>query len=235
MIDFCNFPFHEDDLEELSQLELDFVFQPIFDAENLSIAAYEALMRPKGKTPLELIDEYQKKGKLYVIEIATCFGATIEYLKRGYTQDICINSFPSEFMNRGQMDLYFECFPQMGNRIIVEMLEYTDLNQYRWDVKRIEIENRSMKIAIDDFSTGNNDMVAVDYFAPRYVKLDRKLIVNLHSDIAKQEEIDRLVLQFHKRGIKVVAEGIETVEELEYVRKNTKIDFLQGYYLAMPQ
>lgn len=121
MIDFRVFPFQGDNLEELSQLELDFVFQPIFDAENLDIVAYEALMRPKGKTSLELIEEYQKKEKLYVIEIVTCFEATIEYLKRGCTKGICINSFPSEFMNRGQMDLYFECFPQMGNRIIVGM------------------------------------------------------------------------------------------------------------------
>ena len=64
MIDFREIPFHDDDLKELMELEIDFAFQPIYDAASLEIAAYEALMRPKGKTPLELIDEYQKKNKL---------------------------------------------------------------------------------------------------------------------------------------------------------------------------
>lgn len=88
MIDFSELPFNTDDLEELKELNISFVFQPIFDINNLEIIAVEALMRPKGMTPLELIDEYQKKKKLHVIEIATCFGSTMEYKKRGYNYDI---------------------------------------------------------------------------------------------------------------------------------------------------
>ena len=78
MIDFSELPFQSDDLEELKELDINFVFQPIFDTKNLEIIAVEALMRPNGMTPIELIDEYQKKKKLHVIEIATCFGSTIE-------------------------------------------------------------------------------------------------------------------------------------------------------------
>ena len=62
MVDFSEVPFHEDDLAELMQLEIDFAFQPIFTTESLVLAGYEALMRPKGKTPLELIEEYEEKG-----------------------------------------------------------------------------------------------------------------------------------------------------------------------------
>ena len=60
MIDFTEIEFHKDDLEELMKLEIDFAFQPIFRASDMSIGAYEALMRPKGQSPLELIEAYQK-------------------------------------------------------------------------------------------------------------------------------------------------------------------------------
>lgn len=235
VIDFRELPFHEDDLEELLQLEIDFVFQPIFDAQNLEIAAYEALMRPKGKSPLALIEEYQQKNKLHVIELATCFGATMEYKKRGYTHDICLNSFPSEVMNPSQIRLYFECFPEMDGKIIVEMLEYTELNKYKWNDKKEEISCHEMRVALDDYSTGNNDISAVDFFLPHYVKFDRSMVTDVHQHKDKQANIHELVTHFHERGIKIVAEGIETAEELEYLRTQTEIDYLQGYYLAMPK
>lgn len=235
MINFRELPFQEDDLAELEQLNIDFVFQPIFDTKNLELTAYEALMRPQGMSPLDLIDQYQKKNKLHVIEIATCFGSTIEYKKRGYTEAICINSLPSEVLNEGQMRLYFECFPEMEGRIIVEIVEYTELNKHRWGAKKEEIKDHAMRIALDDYSTGNNDMSAVEYFKPQYVKLDRSLVSEVHTDENKQQNIMELVNEFHNKGIMIVAEGIETEDELEYIRNNTAVDYVQGYYLARPK
>ena len=234
MIDYSEIPFSTDDLEELKELNISFVFQPIFDIKNLEIIAVEALMRPKGMTPLELIDEYQKKKKLHVIEIATCFGSTMEYKKRGYNYDICINSFPSEYLNEGQMGLYFECFPEMEGKIIVEMVEYTELSRLKWNVKKQEIRGYDMRLALDDYSTGNNNIYAVEYFNPHYVKFDRTMITDIHLDKDKQDRIDELVEEFKEKGIKMIAEGVETEEEFNYIRDNTDIDYVQGYYLARP-
>lgn len=46
MINYREIPFNEEDLKELNQLQINFAFQPIFDAANMELAAYEALMRP---------------------------------------------------------------------------------------------------------------------------------------------------------------------------------------------
>lgn len=235
MIDFRKLPFQEDDLEELLQLKIDFAFQPIFNAKSLELVAYEALMRPYGMSPLELIDEYQNKNKLYVIELATCFGSALEYIKRGYTHPICINSFPSEALNEGQIKLYFDCFPEMEGKIIVEMVEYTKLNMHRWSEKKAEIGSHNMRVALDDYSTGNNDMSAVEYFNPHYVKFDRSLISAIHNDKSKQDKMSELVNEIHDKGIKIIAEGIETEKELDFIRKSTDVDYVQGYYLGIPQ
>lgn len=235
MIDFRELPFHEDDLSELVKLDIDFVFQPIFDSVNLTLSGYEALMRPAGKTPLELIEEYSKMGKLFVIELATCFGATMAYKKRGYTEDLCINSFPSEYMNEGQSQLYHECFPDLVGKIVVEMVEYTELNKSKWREKKVDIEKHHTRVSLDDFTTGNNDSTAVDYFKPEYVKLDRSIITDIQTVAEKQKEVARLVKIFHDKGIKVIAEGVETEAEMNYLRNYTEVDFLQGFYLGMPE
>lgn len=234
MIDFTEIEFHKDDLEELMKLEIDFAFQPIFRASDMSIGAYEALMRPKGQSPLELIEAYQKLNKLFVIELATCFGATLAFKKRGYTNTLCINSFPSEFMNEGQSRLYGRYFPELVGKVIVEIVEYTKLDRDKWISKKKDIDRHSTRIALDDFSTGQNNMEALEYFQPQYAKLDRSLICNIHNDSDKQEKVSSLIREFHSRGVKVVAEGIETKEELDYLKAYTKVDYFQGYYLGMP-
>ena len=234
MIDFSRIPFEPEDMKELMLLEIDYVFQPIFDARTLEISAYEALMRPKDKSPLELIDEYEKQDKLYILELATCFGATIAYKERGYSQYLCLNTFPSEVMNEIQTKLYFECFPDIGEKIIVEVLEYTELNRPKWAEKKAEIFSHNERIALDDYLTGNNDSAAIEFFNPQYVKIDRSVISNIHQDGEKQKILQELIPELHARGIEVVAEGVETKEEMDYLRNWAGVDYLQGYYLARP-
>lgn len=196
-------------MKELEQLQINFAFQPIFDATNMELDTYEVLMRPLGKSPLELIDEYRKMDKLHVIELATTFGAAMECKKRGYTTDICINSFPSEVLTEEQHKLYYDSFPDMVGRVIVEIVEYTELNKRKWVSKKNDIEKHNMRISIDDYSIGNNDMSTVEYYNPHYVKLDRVLVSDVHKDKKRQNKIKELIGKFHIKGIKVVAEGIE--------------------------
>lgn len=235
MIDFYSLPFSKKDLEMLSQLNIDMVFQPIYDAADLTIFGFEALMRPKGKTPMDLIYEYQKTNQLAVIELATCFGATMEYKKRGYTKTLCINSLPSEVLSEEQFKLYYDIFPEMEGNIIVEIVEYTELNKHKWGAKKREIEGRGFRVALDDYSTGNNDMSAFAFFHPHFIKLDRSLISDIDTTPEKQKKVLELVNYFHNTGTRIVAEGIETKSEFEYLRHEAKVEFLQGFYLGKPQ
>ena len=77
-------------------------------------------------------------------------------------------------------------------------------------------------------------MMAVDIFAPHIVKLDRSLITDIENDVDKQEYYYYYRDNFHKRGIKVLAEGIESREEYEFLRDNG-IDLAQGFYLGRPE
>ena len=96
------------------------------------------------------------------------------------------------------------------------------------------LKERGVGLALDDFGTGNNNMMAVDIFAPHIVKLDRSLITDIENDVDKQEYYYYYRDSFHKRGIKVLAEGIESREEYEFLRDNG-IDLVQGFYLGRPE
>ena len=77
-------------------------------------------------------------------------------------------------------------------------------------------------------------MDIVDRYEPEFVKLDRELISGIDADEVKQENITALLQMFHDRGIKVVAEGVETKEEFDWL-VDAGAALFQGFYLHRPE
>lgn len=234
MVIYSDLPLSGTVAEQLKNIRINFAFQPIFDKKSMEIVGYEALMRPLESTPLELIEEYRMEGGLHTLELATFFGASKAYYDRGLTGMISINSFPSECFNEEESKLFFQCFPDIAKYMVVEILEYTDLNFDKWVLKRKQIHSNNIKIALDDYGSGNNYMMAVNIFEPNEIKLDRSLISGIYQSRKMQEKFEELVKRFHSKGIQVLAEGIECKEEFDYIM-TTDVDYLQGYYLGIPE
>jgi EAL domain-containing protein (putative c-di-GMP-specific phosphodiesterase class I) len=76
-------------------------------------------------------------------------------------------------------------------------------------------------------------MDIVDMYQPHIVKLDRQLISEIDKDKFKQVFVKQHIAEFHRRNIKVIAEGIERKEEFDLLKKYGT-DFFQGFYLARP-
>lgn len=234
MIFYDDLPLDKEILAALSELKISYAFQPIFYPDGKTIYAREALMRPEGKSVMELIEEYEKKDKLHVIEIATLFGAIQEYLLRGYTEYISINSFPSECMKDTEAEAFKDYYGnELWGKMIIEMLEYPKLSISNWVTKCDSIRRVGNFISLDDYGSGINDMSKVDFLKPDIVKMDRSLISEIDKDTEKQylckENLDNL----HSKGKLVVAEGVETKEEFDYL-VSIGVDLFQGYYLAKP-
>jgi len=213
--------------------DVDFVFQPIYSNED-KLIGYEALMRPKGKQILDFIEEMKQNGKLHELEILTFFGATQSYRKRGYDTLLSINSFPTEVFTKEELAEYTECFEMPRKDVIVEILEYADEKNWTWEAKSAQIDkNRGVQVALDDFGTGFNDENAVDFYKPQIIKIDRSLVSNIDKDEEKQSYLKKVIEDMHKRNITVLAEGIETKEEYDFL-KSIGVDLFQGYYLGRP-
>lgn len=217
----------------LSQYKVDFVFQPIFSRFN-DVIGYEALMRPEGKNIMDFIDEMKALDKLHDLELLTFFGATLAYRQRNYDVLLSINSFPEDAFSEEEALEYSLSFRPIKEKLIVEILEYTEEKNWTWELKKKHLNTyRGIEVALDDFGTGYNDDASVDYYNPNMIKLDRTLISGIDSDVEKQNNISALVKEMHDKKIVVLAEGVETKEEYDYLY-SVDVDFFQGYYLGRP-
>jgi EAL domain-containing protein (putative c-di-GMP-specific phosphodiesterase class I) len=234
MVDYNVFPLNEELKREIMGLNIDYVFQPIFYPDGKSVYAREALMRPGARGVLDLIGEYRNAGRLHVLEVATVFGAVKAFNDRGYQELVSLNSFPSEGLNQDEEDIFNSFYGSLVGKALVEVIEYTQLDFDKWRDKKEILKKKSLDIALDNFGISKNDMVAVDVFQPSVVKIDRSIITGIQDDVEKEESFFYLSENMHRRGTMVLAEGVETKEEFNFLVKHG-VDLLQGFYLARPE
>ena len=234
MIYFDDLPLSKDILAALSELKINYVFQPIFYPDGKTVFAREALMRPQNMDVTELIAEYQKRDDLHVLEVATLFGATQAYFMRGYKEILSVNTFPNQIFTVDEVQAYIDYFGDDKAAMMMETLEYPELSVEIARTKREFADINDNYIAIDDFGTGISDFDAIEAANPDIVKIDRTLLTDIDGDEFRQTQIKEMIDTFHERNMKVVAEGIETEAEFETMKK-LGADFFQGYYLGMPE
>lgn len=211
-------------------------FQPIVDARTGDICAYEALMRTSpeiGMNPGEVITVAKEYNRLYDIERATLFNV-MEYIDKHHDEfgerRIFINIIPGSFLrskdNRMLHNMYEHLFPQCT-------LEITELNEVTDENLDVLSNSPLFEVAIDDYGTGFSNIVSLLRFHPQVLKIDRYLITDIHKDVNKQMFVKSTIEFSQRNNIKVLAEGVETVEEMNSVIEYG-VDLIQGFYTARP-
>ena len=219
--------------------KINFAFQPIFEIETGNIYGYEALMRPDPYTPMEVIAEFARFDRLNEIEGFTTYYASKQFLENNLKGKLFLNSFPSAFVSDEMMVKVLELSKQnfKGGRLVIEMLEYTEFNSHAHYKKTSQFERAKtgQLIAIDDYGTGKNiDEECINFYNPDIVKIDRALISNIHKNVTNQKALIDICNYLKKKGIIILAEGVETQEEYDYL-KNYPIKLMQGFFLGKPQ
>lgn len=211
-------------------------FQPIVDARTGEICAYEALMRSApeiGMNPGEIIEVAKEYNRLYDIERATLFNV-MEYIDKHHEEfgerRVFINIIPGNFLrkkdNRMLHNMYEHIFPQCT-------LEVTELNEASDEDLDVLVNSPLFEVAIDDYGTGFSNIVSLLRFKPQVLKIDRYLITGIHEDVNKQMFVKSTIEFSQRNNIKVLAEGVETIEELNAVIEYG-VDLIQGFYTARP-
>ena len=226
-------------LELMSRPEkINFAFQPIFEVETGNIYGYEALMRPAPYTPMEVIAEYAHQDRLNEIEEFTTYYAAKQFLENKLPGKLFLNSFPSAFVTDEMMVKIHELAKQnFKGRLVIEMLEYTEFDSHAHYKKTSQFEKSKtgQLVAIDDYGTGKNiDEECINFYHPDIVKIDRALISNIHKNVTNQKALLDICNYLEKKGIIILAEGVETQEEYDYL-KNYPIKLMQGFFLGKPQ
>jgi len=97
-----------------------------------------------------------------------------------------------------------------------------------------KLTNNGVKLSIDDFGTGYSSLSYLKQLPINTLKIDRSFIMNIPEDKDDTQIASTIITMAHGLGIDVVAEGIETEEQLKYLN-TLNCARGQGYYLAKPQ
>lgn len=215
-------------------------FQPIVNAKNGEIYGYEALMRTDksiGMNPLEVLNAAREYNRLYEIEKATMFNIMERYAsekEKFCGKKVFINTIPGYFLKDKDVEKLNRLHGEYMDRFVFELTEQNTVSDEELNaIRNFSGGAKSGRIAIDDYGTGHSNMANLLRYAPRIIKIDRFLIENIHRNQNKQLFV-RSTVEFAKmNGILVLAEGVETSNELHTVI-DLGVDLVQGFYLARP-
>ena len=96
-----------------------------------------------------------------------------------------------------------------------------------------KLKDFGVKLALDDFGTGYSSFGYIKDLPLNIVKLDRSLIREIDTDERAKMIVQSMMIIMHGLGIEVVAEGVETDEQLEVLKKYS-CDYVQGFLFSRP-
>jgi EAL domain-containing protein (putative c-di-GMP-specific phosphodiesterase class I) len=219
--------------EGLSEKDIDIVFQPIVSVLTRRVFAYEALTRcrwPSLANPETLFRRASEEsccGRLGRIVRAAS-------VARAPGVPLFVNVHPDElsarWLVRPDDPVFFH-----DHDVYVEITESAAFTHYEVCVNVLkEIQSRAgIFLAVDDLGAGHSNLKRVLDLEPRIVKLDRALITGLDQNPRQQILVRHVVRLCVELGAEVVAEGIETADELSAV-VDLGCHYAQGYLLGRP-
>ncbi len=214
-------------------------FQPIVNAKDGSIYAYEALMRTNVEpkvSPLQVLKYAEHLGRLYDVEKATFFNVVhcMENNKELFDgKKVFINSIPGEQLDGTDAEHLAVKLSKFSSSVVVELTEQSEADDIALERMKERFHTIGVETAVDDYGTGYSNIINLLRYAPNYVKIDRMLLSGIDENQQKQHFVKSIISFAHENNFKALAEGVETTKEMETVI-SLGVDLIQGYYTAKP-
>lgn len=122
----------------------------------------------------------------------------------------------------------------MGLELCVEITESLFLQSDDWVIDHFKhMADLGVSCAMDDFGTGYSSLAYLKRFPLNYLKIDRTFIEGLPDKSDDRSLTETITLMGHRLGISLIAEGVETQAQLDYLR-SIEVEYAQGYHIAKP-
>jgi len=222
--------------------QVDIIFQPIMDLRSGKPHGFEALCRgPKGtelESPSNLFKLAKKSDLLFELD-HLCRRQALKAtrnLDRQYK--LFINMYPFSvrdptFQGKYLIDLFKET-DLAPEQLVLEVTEEQVIQNYALFLEQLRtFADLRCLIAIDDMGRGYSGLEKIVHLQPNYVKFDMNMVREIDTSFVKQQMLHAFRVMTDKIDARLIAEGIETMAELETVRK-LGVDYVQGFLLARP-
>lgn len=234
-------------LEALNQNDLHVMYLPQKDVQTGKITTVEALVRWEDEvlgviSPEELIPIAEETG--LINEIGTfmlekcCEQASI-WQSKGFPIKVSFNSSIREFRDKNMVKIIRKMLEKYNCSPDTLQIEFTEKFALEAEAEKQIIQQMQklqadgVSFVLDDFGTGYASLRYLQLLPISQLKVDKSFI----NSLMQQEKLQHLVqglIQFgHSLSIRVVAEGVETIEQYQLL-KQMGCDAIQGYYVSKP-
>jgi len=224
--------------------ELILHYQPLVDLTTGNVRSFEALIRWQHPTeglitPDRFIEIAEESGLIVEIGYWVIREACqmIRQSKVEYQLTIAVNLSPKQFLDPSLLDNIqsilneFDIDPSCLEIEITESSLMTNVTDVVDILEQLRIIG--IKVAIDDFGTGYSSLAQLKQLPVDKLKIDRSFISSLELSQSDQEIVRAIIVMAHTLQIEVVAEGIETQQQLD-ILKSKKCNIGQGYLFSRP-
>jgi EAL domain-containing protein (putative c-di-GMP-specific phosphodiesterase class I)/FixJ family two-component response regulator len=213
---------------------LDMLFQPVIDLDDGRVVGVEALARIRSEPPrpphlwFAEASEVGLGSRLELAAIARALRALESLPDDAY---LAVNLSPETVFEPGLDEVLASA---EGHRVVIELTEHSRVAEYEPLLESLSrFRRRGTRIAVDDAGAGYAGLQHILRLRPEIIKLDIDLIHEIDRDPARRALASSLIAFSHEIDAVIVAEGIETTEELVTLRE-LGVPSGQGYHIARP-
>lgn len=230
----------------VDNLDFKLNYQPQFFSKERKLRGMEALLRwqkPDGDfvSPAEFIPMAEKNGCIVNIGTWVIKHALADFaeFKNQYAYDgiISINISAIQLREKNFKDIllhYVELNHLEPVDIEIEITESVLIEDFEFTINILdELRKRGFKISLDDFGTGYSSLSYLKDIPINTLKIDKSFVDTILVDNATSIITDAVITMVKKLGLETIAEGVETEEQYEYLKK-MNCDNIQGYLLGRP-
>lgn len=219
-------------------------YQPIVDLKTGEICSLEALVRWNSPvlghiSPDNFINLAEANGIIiplgdWIIR-AACLQLTAWHHMGFANLRMCINVSAKQLQKKSILQTLGDVLRETELNPESVTLELTETVAFQSNVSPIIKQFKAMgfRLSIDDFGTGYSGLSNLKLFEIDTLKIDKSFIMDICTNENSRAIVSNTIALAKKMGIKVVAEGIETPEELHFLQQN-QCDMVQGYYFSQP-
>jgi diguanylate cyclase (GGDEF)-like protein/PAS domain S-box-containing protein len=220
-------------------------YQPVVDIASGQIRGMEALIRwqsPQGLVPpANFIPLAEESGLILDIGrwvlLAACTQARMWQRAGLPAMRLAVNLSPLQLRQSDLLASITEILRESGlapQYLELEITENTVMDRSRDTISTlIQLEHLGVKISIDDFGTGYSSLAYLKQFPVHTLKIDRTFVRDITTDRDDAAIVNATIAMAKSLGLSLIAEGVETREQLEFLRA-AGCDAYQGYYFSVP-
>ncbi len=228
----------------LANKEFIVYYQPIIDLIGTTCCGFEALLRWNHPTlglivPEQFLHYAEEMGLMSLIGRWVMQQALDDYNKLNLDSFLflSINMSADEFLSSETADYILSSMEDRAistQNLVVEITERAIIRNPEATIKKFKrLSEVGIQIAVDDYGIGYSSLSLLKRLPIAIMKIDKSFIEDVDSDLNNQIIVKSSIQLAHNLGLKVIAEGAETKDQVDFLKQHG-CDYIQGYYFSKP-